>query len=127
MIKRNTRITKYYSLKMLAQKIGGLGNLLRNKIAHEVVTYYNNDPHDQPPDLLPLYMECMALEFGALADILGVQATLQALAIWTSTAVHHTNPGGRRECVYQQVERQMMFFGTLFPAIVQALPDDDND
>ena len=112
---------------MLAQKIAGLGNLLRNKIAHDVITYYNNDPHTQPPDLLPIYAECMALEFGALADLAGVRETVQALALWTSTAVHHADPAGRRECVYQQVERQIAFFGTLFPAIVQALPDDDSD
>ena len=111
---------------MLAQKIGGLRNLLRNKIAHDVCSYYNNDPHSSPPDLLPIYVECMTLEFGALADLGGVQATLQALAIWTSTAVHHANPDWfRRECIYQQVDRQMAFFGTLFPAVVQALPDDD--
>jgi len=112
---------------MLSQKIDGLGNLLRNKIAHEVITYYNNDPHSQPPDLLPIYVECMLLEFGALADIPGVQATLQALAIWTSTAVHHADPNSKRECVYQQIERQMAFFGTLFPGIVQALPDDSDE
>jgi hypothetical protein len=110
---------------MLAQKIDGLGNLLRNKIAHDVCAYYNNNPHEQPLDLLPIYTECMVLEFGALADIPGVQVTLQALAIWTSTAVHHADPNSRGTCVYQQVERQMAFFGTLFPAIVQALPDDD--
>jgi hypothetical protein len=112
---------------MLAQKISGLGNLLRNKIAHDVCAYYNNDPHSSPPDLLPIYVECMALEFCGLADLAGVRETLQALAIWTSTAVHHSDPGpaGRRECVYQQIERQLTFFGTLFPAIVQALPDDE--
>jgi hypothetical protein len=113
---------------MLAQKISGLGNLLRNKIAHDVCSYYNNDPHNQPPDLFPIYVECMAIEFGALSDLAGVQATLQVLALWTSTAVHHANPNWfRRECVYQQVERQIAFFGTLFPAVVQALPDDDDD
>jgi hypothetical protein len=112
---------------MLAQKIAGLGNLLRNKIAHEVITYYNNDPHSQPPDLLPIYVECMTLEFGALAHLPGIQATLQALALWTSTAVHHADPNSKRECVYQQVERQMDFFGTLFQQIVQALPDDSDE
>jgi len=110
---------------MLAQKIGGLGNLLRNKISHDVLVYYNNDPHNQPPDLLPIYVECMAMEFCGLADLAGVQATLQALAIWTSTAVHYAYPNSRRVCIYQQVERQMAFFGTLFPQIVQALPDDE--
>jgi hypothetical protein len=110
---------------MLAQKIGGLGNLLRNKISHDVLVYYNNDPHSQPPDLLPIYVECMAMEFVGLADLAGVQTTLQALALWTSTAVHHADPNSKRECVYQQVERQMAFFGTLFPVIVQALPQDD--
>ena len=110
---------------MLAQKIDGLGNLLRNKIADDVITYYNNDPHIQPPDLLPIYVECMTLEFVALADLAGVRETLQVLAIWTSTAVHHADPNSKRECVYQQVERQMEFFGTLFPQIVQALPEDD--
>ena len=114
-------------VKMLAQKIGGLGNLLRNKIADEVIAYYNNDPHSSPPDLLPIYFEGMTMEFSGLADLAGVQTTLQALAIWTSTAVHHADPNSKRECVYQQVERQMGFFGTLFPAIVQALPDDDDD
>jgi len=108
---------------MLAYKIGGLRNLLQNKIADEVCSYYNNDPHSSPPDLLPIYIECMTMEFCGLADLAGVQVTLQALAIWTTTAVHHADPGWRRECVYQQVERQMAFFGTLFPAIVQALPD----
>jgi hypothetical protein len=112
---------------MLAQKIGGLGNLLRNKIAHDICAYYNNDPHSQPPDLLPIYVECMAMEFVGLADIAGVRETLQALAIWTSTAVHHGDPNSKRECVYQQVERQMAFFGTLFPTIVQALPADEDD
>jgi len=112
---------------MLAQKIAGLGNLLQNKIAHEVLVYYNNDPHNQPPDLLPIYVECMLMEFGGLAATAGVRETLQALAIWTSTAVHHADPGWRRECVYQQVERQMAFFGTLFPQIVQALPDDSDE
>ena len=110
---------------MLAQKIGGLGNLLRNKISHDVLVYYNNDPHSQPPDLLPIYIECMTMEFGALADLAGVQATLQVLAIWMSSAVHHADPNSKRECVYQQVERQIAFFGTLFPVIVQALPEDD--
>ena len=109
---------------MLAQKIAGLGNLLRNKIADEVNIYYNNDPHIEPPDLLPIYVECMSLEFGALADLAGVQTTLQALAIWTSTAVHHATPAWRQVCV-EQVHRQMEYFGTLFPQIVQALPDDE--
>jgi hypothetical protein len=112
---------------MLAQKIGGLGNLLRNKIAHDICAYYNNDPHSHPPDLMPIYVECMAMEFVGLADLAGVQATLQALAIWTSTAVHHADPNSKRECVYQQIERQMAFFGTLFPVIVQALPADEDD
>jgi hypothetical protein len=112
---------------MLAQKIAGLGNLLRNKIAHDVLVYYNNDPHSQPPDLLPIYVECMSLEFCALADIPGVRETLQALAIWTSTAVHHADPNSKRECVYQQVERQLNYFGTLFPQVVQALPDDSDE
>lgn len=115
-------------VKMLAQKVGGLRNLLQNKIAHEVLAYYNNDPHAQPPDLLPIYAECMTMEFGALADLAGVQATLQALSIWTSTAVHHGgDPALRRERVYQQVERQMAFFGTLFPGIVNALPEDSDE
>jgi len=112
---------------MLAQKIAGLRNLLQNKIADDVCAYYNNDPHNQPPDLLPIYTESMTLEFGALTEIAGVQATLQALAIWTSTAVHHgdPDPARRRECVCQQVERQLNYFGTLFPQIVQALPEDE--
>ena len=114
---------------MLAQKIGGLRNLLQNKIAHEVSTYYNNnEPNNQPPDLLPIYLECMTMEFGGLTELPGVQETLRALAIWTSTAVHHTNPDWfRRECVYQQVERQMAFFGALFGPIVQALPEDSDE
>lgn len=112
---------------MLAQKIAGLGNLLRNKITHEVLVYYNNDPHSQPPDLLPIYFECMTMEFGGLADLAGVRETLQALAIWTSTAVHYTDPAGRRECISQQVARQMEFFGTLFRPIVQALPEDSDE
>ena len=110
---------------MLAQKISGLRNLLQNKIADEVCSYYNNDPHSSPPDLLPIYFECMSLEFCGLAELGGVQVTLQALGIWTSTAVHSSDPNSRRECVYQQVARQMAYFGTLFPAIVQALPSDD--
>jgi len=112
---------------MLAQKIAGLGNLLQNKIAHEVVAYYNNDPHSHPPDIMPIYTECMTMEFGGLAELAGVRETLQALSIWTSTAVHHADPAGRRECVYQQVERQLGFFGTLFPAVVNALPDDSDE
>ena len=111
---------------MLAQKIAGLGNLLRNKIRHEVIIYYNNDPHSQPPDLLPIYVECMAMEFGALAEIAGVRETLQVLALWISTAVHYATPAWRQVCV-EQVDRQMEYFGTLFPAIVQALPADDSD
>jgi len=107
---------------MLAQRIGGLRNLLQNKIAHEACAYYNNDPHSTPPDLLPLYVECMTMEFGGLAELAGVRETLQALSLWTSTAIHHSDPGWRRECVYQQVDRQMGFFGTLFPTIVEALP-----
>ena len=116
---------------MLAQKIAGLGNLLRNKITHDVCCYYNNDPHSQVlPDLLPIYVECMLMEFGGLADLAGVQVTLQALALWTSTAVHYdADPdlAGRRECISQQVARQMEFFGTLFPAIVNALPEDSDE
>jgi len=112
---------------MLAQKIAGLGNLLQNKIAHEVALYYNNDPRDHPSDIFPLYTQCMAMEFGELSELAGVQETLRALAIWTTTAVHHSDPGSRRECIYQQVERQLKYFGTLFPAIVQALPEDDTD
>ena len=114
---------------MLAQKIAGLGNLLRNKIAHEVCCYYNNDPHGTPPDIMPIYTECMLMEFGGLAGLDGVRETLQALALWTSTTVHlaDPDPAGRRECVYQQVERQLAFFGTLFPAIVNALPEDSDE
>ena len=114
---------------MLAQKIAGLRNLLQNKIAHEVLAYYNNDPHSSPPDLLPIYTECMLMEFGGLAGLDGVRETLQALALWTSTTVHHADPGpaGRRECVYQQIERQLAFFGTLFPAIANALPEDSDE
>lgn len=111
---------------MLAQKIAGLGNLLRNKIAHEVCVYYNNEPHNAPPDLLPIYVECMTMEFGGLADLAGVRETLQALALWSSTAVHHAVPAWRQACV-QQVDRQMEYFGTLFPAIVQALPEDSDE
>jgi hypothetical protein len=114
-------------VKMLAQKISGLGNLLRNKIAHEVIAYYNNEPHNEPPDLLPIYAECMLMEFGGLAGLDGVRETMQALAVWTSTAVHHADPNSKRECVYQQVERQMAFFGTLFPGIVNALPEDSDE
>ena len=114
---------------MLAQRIGGLRNLLRNKIVHEVLVYYNNAPHSEPPDLLPIYAECMAMEFGGLAGLDGVRETMQALSLWTSTAVHHADPdpARRRECVYQQVDRQLGFFGTLFPTIVHALPDDSDD
>lgn len=112
---------------MLAQKIGGLRNLLQNKIAHEVLAYYNNAQHNDPPDIMPIYTECMLMEFGGLGGLDGVRETLQALSIWTSTAVHHADPGWRRECVYQQVDRQMGFFGTLFPAVVNALPDDSDE
>jgi len=113
---------------MLAQKISGLQNLLQNKIADQAWAYYNsNEPHEQPPDLLPIYVECMTMEFGEIAQLAGVPETLRALAIWTSTAIHHSDPGWRRECAYQQVVRQVAFFGTLFPGIVQALSDSDSD
>lgn len=114
---------------MLAQKIAGLGNLLRNKITHDMCCYYNNDPHGTPPDIMPIYTECMLMEFGGLAGLDGVRETLQALALWTSTAVHHADPdpARRRECISQQVARQMEFFGTLFPAIVNALPEDSDE
>lgn len=113
---------------MLAQRVAGLRNLLQNKITHDAIAYYNNDPHiNQPPDLLPIYVECMAMEFGGLAELAGVRETLQALALWTSTAVHDADAGLRRECVYRQVDRQLTFFGTLFQTIVQALPDDSDE
>jgi hypothetical protein len=102
--------------------IRSLSNLLKNKISDAIRVYYNNYPDGQPPDVRPIYVEAMTLQFGELAELAGVQETLRVLAVWTTATVHHAEPGCRRECVYQQVERQMAFFGTLFPLVVEALP-----
>jgi len=111
----------------LAFKLRSLRNIIINKVCYAVRQHYTGADSPEMPDLYPLYIECMQMEFGDLINLGGVRTMLRALSTLLSIDIHK-NPAETDEKIRTTLERQTEpeTFEALFTEIVEYLASDSD-
>ena len=111
----------------LARKLRSLRNIIINKVCDAVRQHYTGADSPEMPDLYPLYIECMQMEFGDLINLGGIRTMLKALSTLLSIDIHK-NPAEADEKIRTTLERQTdrETFEALFTEIVEYLSSDSD-